>query len=123
MSRSNLKRLADTGAGDLLRKTGKVLRRYGWTKGFTYNPNTGGLDVEGALCVAAGAKVWTMKNGGALEDCVPIGRCAMAWVAWEALSWAVNTEPSEWQDAPERTIEEVLAALDKAAQRLDIALN
>ena len=86
-------------------KAKDVLRERGWTQGRMRNDD-GAFCVWGALVVADAGRVTLDYSMSA------------AW-ARSALAAAVG-DPSVglWNDVPGRTLDEVLAALDQAAERL-----
>jgi hypothetical protein len=116
--------MADAGANSVLRRAVEVLVDRGWVQGATRDPRTGRVDVLGAVAIAAGAKIKDVDDRpDLLTTSVPIARRAVALAAWEALSWAVDADPMAWQDHNERTRAEVVAALNRAAIRLEIAVR
>jgi hypothetical protein len=121
---SELGKLADSGAPEVLRGAVRVLRDRGWTKGATRDLETGEVDVLGAIAIAAGAKIGEVDDRpDLLTTSVPVARRAAALAAWEALEWACDAEPVEWQDNGSRRIHDVVGALTKAADRLTIAIR
>lgn len=117
-------KMADTGAPEILRGAIKVLRDRGWSKGATRDLETGEVDVLGAIAIAAGAKISNVYDRpDLLLAAVPPARCASALIAWEALEWAIDGEPVEWQDKGSTRISDVVAALTKAADRLSISVR
>lgn len=116
--------LADSGAIEILRNAVQVLRNRGWSQGATRDLETGAVDVLGAIAIAAGAPIMQVDDRpDLLTSSVPEARRAAALVAWEALEWACDDEPVEWQDRGQRRLEDVVRALNKAADRLDISVR
>lgn len=91
-------------APEILRATKELLVTKGWVQGRF-------IDESGQRCLS-----------GALNDAGDLGRRTFTWAtvdmmeAREALERAIGTHSVvAWNDADERTFEEVLAALDTAA--------
>jgi hypothetical protein len=118
----NISDLAKTGAPSVLRKAREILGTRGWSQGVTRDLVTGEVDLLGAIALAAGAKVSDVDDRpDLLIVSVPEANRPAAYVAWEALEWAVDADPLEWQDSSDRSIFDVLKALVKAAEMLEIA--
>lgn len=86
----------------VLRDAAQLLEQHGWCQ---RQSRTGGgaLDVAGAIAAAAGGAWRTERRAHhALE----------VWLIWHTNAASV----AQWNDAPERTKAEVLAALRAAAQ-------
>lgn len=116
--------MADSGAPEVLRGAIKVLRDRGWTQGATRDLQTGEVDILGAVAIAAGAKIADVDDRpDLLTVSVPEARRAAALIAWEALEWACDADPVEWQDSGSRRIHDVVGVLNKAAERLTIAIR
>ena len=121
---SDLGKMADSGAPEVLRGAVRVLRDRGWTQGATRDLETGEVDVLGAVAIAAGAKVSDVDDRpDLLTSSVPEARRAAALVAWEVLEWAVDGDPVEWQDKGGRRLDDVVKVLNKAAERLTMAVR
>lgn len=116
--------LAATGAPTVLRKALVVLEQRGWIQGVTRDPSSGRVDLLGAIAIAAGAPIGLVtEQPDLLQVAVPEAMRPAAYVAWEALEWAVDDDPVAWQDKSERTYSEVLRAIVRAADRLEIAVR
>ena len=121
---SDLGKMAESGAPEVLRGAIRVLRDRGWTQGATRDLHTGEVDVLGAVAIAAGAKISDVDDRpDLLLTSVPPARRAAAVIAWEALEWAVDGDPVEWQDRGQCRIEDVVRVLTKSAERLTIAVR
>ena len=121
---SNLGNLAESGAIEILKQTIAVLGQRGWSKGATRDLSTGEVDVLGALAIASGAPISQVDDRpDILSSSVPIGRRAAAQAAWETLEWACDGDPVEWQDSYSVRINDVVAAIRKAIDRLSIAIR
>jgi hypothetical protein len=104
----------------ILRDAITVLGTTGWTRGITRDQITGEVDVLGAILIAAGlppALVDPEGNDASLAD-VPVARRPAAFYAWEALDARLDADPQAWNDAPGRTIDEVLWILTSTADAL-----
>ena len=88
-------------ASQICRDAAKLIRERGHAKG-NYESNDGRLCLVGALCYA-----------GIGSDSSRI------YEAIEGVSGVPS--PATWNDAPERTPAEVIAALEKAASKLEAA--
>lgn len=120
---SDLGLLNSTGASAILRRAAILLEKRGWNKAMNYDPSTGQVDIVGALALAAGVKVMRFRDTtDPLGEAVPFGRRAASMVAYEALQWACDADPVEWQADPQRTLADLLDALSRAATRLEIGL-
>jgi len=116
--------LAATGAPAVLRKALVVLEQRGWIQGVTRDPSSGRVDLLGAIAIAAGAPIGSVtEQPDLLQAVVPEAMRPAAYVAWEALEWAVDDDPVAWQDQSERTYSEVMRAIVRAADRLEIAVR
>lgn len=121
---STLGNLADSGAVKVLRDSIIVLRKRGWSQGATRDLETGAVDVLGAIAIAAGAPIMQVDDRpDLLMTSVPHAMRAAALIAWETLEWACEDDPVEWQDRGTRRLEEVVKTINKAADRLDIAVR
>lgn len=121
---SELGNLAESGAIEILKKTIHVLAERGWSKGVTRDLLTGEVDLLGAVAIASGAPISQVDDRpDILSDSVPVGRRAAAQVAWEALEWACDGDPVEWQDSYSVKMSDVVAAIRKAIDRLSIAIR
>lgn len=121
---SELGNIAESGAIDILKKTIHVLAERGWSKGVTRDLVTGEVDLLGAVAIASGAPISQVDDRpDILSDSVPIARRAAAQAAWEALEWACDGDPVEWQDCYSVKINDVVAAIRKAIDRLSIAMR
>ena len=94
-----------------LRVAADVLERDGWTQ---HAP----IDGAGRRC-AAGALAWAVSNGVASYPSWLIGEALDRWRdAEEELRLQIDEESvMYWNDDPERTADEVVAALRAAAER------
>lgn len=121
---SDLGKMAESGAPEVLRGAIRVLRDRGWTQGATRDLETGEVDILGAVAISAGAKVSDVDDRpDLLTTSVPLARRAAALIAWETLEWAVDGDPVEWQDKGGRRIDEIVRALTKSAERLTMAVR
>lgn len=121
---TTLGELAETGASKILREAVLVIRKRGWTQGVTRDLQTGSVDVLGAVAIAAGAPIMKVDDRpDLLTASVPEAQQAAVMVAWELLEWACDGDPVAWQDRGGRRLEEVVRMLNKAADRLDIAVR
>ena len=117
--------LANSGAVEVLRESISVLRKRGWVQGVTRDLETGSVDLLGAIAIAAGAPIMQVDDRpDLLLSAVPEARQAAAMVAWEALEWACDEDdPVAWQDFGGRRLEDVVKVINKAADRLQIAVR
>lgn len=88
---------------EVLRKAADVIREQGHCKG-VYSTEDGRVCVYGAINTAAGH--WPVFEG---DDYVVDTAC-------RTLMRHLDYDVVYWNDAPERTAEEVIAALEKAAE-------
>jgi len=87
---------ADELAQEALRRIPALLDAHGWCQGFDH-------DSDGAACLR-----------GALLDVTPPGQVRA--YAWERLTWQVDGNIVDWNDADGRTVGEVQAACAAAAE-------
>jgi hypothetical protein len=87
-----------------LRRAAQIVRERGWTQG-RYEEEDGRMCVEGAMSLAHGYQA-------------PAGNCDVVADLF-ALRQVTLENVVDWNDAPERTAEDVIAALEAAADRLD----
>jgi hypothetical protein len=121
---SSLGEMAESGAIEVLRKAVAVLGERGWTQGVTRDLHTGEVDILGAVALAAGARVSEVDDRpDLLTTSVPPARRAAALIAWETLEWAVDGDPVLWQDSGQRRFHDVARVIQKAADRLAIAIK
>lgn len=86
-----------------LRAAAEVLRRDGWTRGFYTDPETGAHCAVGAI-----------RSAISMTDSAPMTPALNE--RWDALEVVLNGEGATfWNDAPGRTADEVIAALEAAA--------
>lgn len=84
---------------DVLREAARILMRDGWTQKTTRN-------ADGQRCVA-----------GALRDAMGLQTPqSVRYEAERTLALFVGTAITTWNDAPERTAEDVILALKRAAE-------
>jgi hypothetical protein len=94
---------------DVLREAARVLMEEGWSQG------SAGWTSAGTRCVL----------GSLDEACVRIGMERGAWLAagGELVLWLLRNgftpSPIHWNDAPERTAEDVILALKQCAYDLE----
>lgn len=93
-------------SAETLREAAAIVRERGWTQG-AYVDDDGRVCIEGAICEAL---------GGPRPAVVPFAPFVDADEELRAVIGYVS--PVEWNDAPERTADEVIAALEAAAARL-----
>lgn len=91
---------------DVLRKAADVIRERGWNQGH-FETLGGRVCVLGAINVACGLDADSMKLPLSYLDAEAALRAVLP-VPW----------PSEWNDERDRTAEEVIAALLKAAEQV-----
>lgn len=104
-------------SAETLRKAAQVLRERGLAKGY-YRDESGCVCIKGALRIAHGGDVGLPET---FDDYV----ADLMVVARGVIPGTVNVGGfahdaiTVWNDEPERTAEEVIAALEAAAARLD----
>lgn len=91
---------------EILRKAADVIRERGWHQGDYEGPG-GGVCAEGAINVVC--------NG------TPNESGETAHKARVVLASFLNNIINSWNDAPDRTVDEVIAALEEAAKRAEIS--
>jgi hypothetical protein len=104
----------------ILRKAVLILESKGWTQGVSYDPKTQRFDISGAIAAAAGIpiKVIAVTEGDPITQCAPRVKPAVA-IVLDELEARLGMDVAEWNDAPTRTVSQVLRALVAAADALD----
>lgn len=105
-------------AVDILRKAAVVLLERGWTQGAVLDPKSGGVDVLGAIALAAGVRVKCLLDDDVLAT-VPRAVVPGALFAVEALDAYLDQYPVAWNDAADRRAEQVRQTLNGVADLLD----
>jgi hypothetical protein len=112
-----------------LRAAAEVLRRDGWTQG-AYHTLAGCHCAEGALALTVGQHVYDEGLPDAPVTYLDVNWWAVntesAWLrrdaAEDALRHHVGPDIVEWNDTPDRTADEVIAALEAAADAAEAEL-
>jgi len=95
---------------NVLAKARALLVKRGWVQGLA-------IDEMGRLCTVGACKI--AAGGGANDVRWPVAAAAAAAVLERSLD--LDEEVSEWNDRTERTLDEVLAAFDRAIASLEAA--
>lgn len=119
-----LSQMKSTGAAELLDDAALLLRNRGWSRITHCDQRSGALDLLGALCVAAGAKVSQITEDESLiANCVPSAKQAAVHVALEALSHSLGSDPIAWQYERKNSLPELINAIQVASFHLKRAIN
>ncbi len=87
-----------------LKKAADLLREFGWTKRTRLNRTTGAMCVMGALGKAAHGNTHAGPYGG--DPAFELLKKRVAQLGWDDCAvW-------QWNDAPQRTMNEVIAVLE-----------
>lgn len=114
----------EAGVSRLLWHAAATLKKRGWLQGMPVDTRSGRVDIYGALCLAAKIPAYRITDDS-LEEIIkhaPQKQRALLLAAWELLDGALQEDPVEWNDKPERTAEEVIGALENLANLLEITL-
>lgn len=109
--------MSDT--GDWLRDAAEYIGEHGWTQG-KMRESTGAVCAMGALCMTANGGTETIHRDSLWGEAVTaLGDVAGVAVIRTGPGWfGVNGVP-KWNDAPERTAEEVVLTFKRAAELAD----
>ena len=96
----------------VLREAATRLREGGWLQGRFRDPDTGAMDAVAALASVVGLDLMEVCRK---ERRIPAGECVLLGAALERATVHVGARAlSVWNDDPERTVEQVCAALEAA---------
>lgn len=119
-----LKDLNDIGITDLLLNARIILLERGHTKGVTLHPDSGKVDIRGALLLAAGAKP---RNVQGFVTTPEEAKVATYWIPkiYETIDLleAFYGDIEEWNDNPATTEQHIADALQTVANKLRIAIT
>ena len=110
-------------AAAILREARAVIERRGWARGVSWDPRTGRVDILGAVAVAAGCSPKETLTSPFPLAHAPIARRVGALTAWEALDATLDEDPVEWNDALERTEQQVAHLLISVATILEASAH
>lgn len=108
--------MSDT--GDWLRDAAEYIGEHGWTQGQIKDRNTGAVCAMGALCMTEGHRAFHWKDAVSAVAKVAGVTLVTHQLAEGFGVFAENGIP-EWNDAPERTAEEVVLTFKRAAELVD----
>ncbi len=109
------------GVHTLLEDAINVLQERPLCKGTVRHRETGAVDVVGALALASGAKFDDLINDY-LSIPMPKGRMAAYYAAISLIESAVDEgDVSMWNDAPNRTVEDIEWMLSSLANEISLS--
>ena len=116
--------LNDAGIASIFKNAITILKERGHTKGATFDPSTGKVDVRGAILLAAGAKpariagfVTTPEEANIAQYWIP-----KVYAAFYMLD-NLFEDMEAWNDNPATTQQMIEAGLQKAANLIEISIT
>ena len=94
-----------------------VLSQRGWTRGVTFDPKNGRVDVLGAIAIAAGVKPQSLLSDDVL-DAIPQALLPGAMFAIEAIESQLNCDLAEWNDQSGQRVDLICRTLNQLASLL-----
>ncbi|MDP7637255.1 MAG: hypothetical protein QF577_06885 [Phycisphaerae bacterium] len=97
-----------------------VIRLHGWTRGTPIHPDTGKVDIMGALALACHAHPTRISDDwNTTVSNLPPKQQGRFVLAWEALALYLGCDPTEWNDRT--TQEDTIRLFRHVGQIIDIA--
>jgi hypothetical protein len=113
--------LAEAGAPELLERAANEVVERSLAKGVLHDH--GAVDVEGALFTAAGVNPALLHGDADDDSLLPSIKVPLVLGILELIELTVGENVATWNDAPERTTQDVADTLRRLADEIAIAIT